>query len=69
MTTTRERITIHRPGADNMTLIERINHISLHGTIRVVCLTHKSATNELTGALIAWNENITNPLKQLNSGQ
>lgn len=68
MKMTKERITIHKPGADNMSLKQRLDHISLHGEIRTVLITHNSPTNQPIGGIIAWCENIINPLNQLSSG-
>lgn len=43
-----EMIFIHRPGADNMTLNDRIKHIALRGRIQLVL---KLASEK---AIIAW---------------
>lgn len=53
-----EMIFIHKPGADNMTLNERIKHISLYGQIRLVL----SLGNDK--AIITWYYDPTKPLNQ-----
>lgn len=58
-----EMIFIHKPGADGMDLSQRLRHISLHGTIRIVLVTHRDKNTIPTGALIAWYKHIDNPLK------
>lgn len=64
-----EMIFIHKPGADNMTLAERIDHIRLHGEVRSVLVLTIDKSTIPTGAIIAWYEDINNPLNQQISGQ
>jgi hypothetical protein len=46
---------IHRPGADDMTLDERLKHISLRGNIKIVVVTQRDKNTIPIAGLIAWN--------------
>lgn len=64
-----EMITFHKPGADNMTLSQKLRHISLQGQIRIVLVTHRDENTIPTGAMIAWYANPNSLLnKQLSNG-
>lgn len=51
---TNEMVFIHTPGADKMSLIERIKYIALRGSIKSVIVTQRDMNTIPTGGLIAW---------------
>lgn len=50
----KEMVFIHRPGADSMTLAQRLNHIGLRGNIKMVIVLLRDENTIPIAGIIAW---------------